>query len=296
MKKAIKKDSRPGVRRLRPLLERLRRTYHRGFLSSDPVEFVHMFSSPGDREVVGLIASLLAYGRVDGIKRAVGRVLELMDWKPYRFVRAFDPKRGASVFSGFVYRFNSGRDVACLIYIMKQMIEGSGSIGAFFMEGYSPRDRNIKGALSSFSKRALSLDRAGIYRGMGPEADKGLRFFFPDPASGSPCKRLNLYLRWMVRKDDGLDFGLWKGVAPSKLIIPLDTHIARISRNIGLTKRATADWKTAEEITGALKQLDPRDPLKYDFALTRLGILDRCPKRVELTKCRECMIKEVCIL
>ncbi len=282
------------VRHLKRRLERLRKTFHPGFVSSDPVEFVHMFTSPGDREVVGLIASSLAYGRVDGIKRAVRSVLDAMDWRPYTFVAAFDPRKQAGAFKGFVYRFNRAHDMVSLIYIMRQMIDGYGSIGGFFLQGYSPGERNIKGALSSFSRRALALAKSGLPADAGAYSGPG--FFFPDPLSGSPCKRLNLFLRWMVRRDDGLDFGLWKDVDPSKLVIPLDTHIARISKNIGLTERATADWKMAEEITDTLKLLDPEDPVKYDFSLARLGILDRCPRRLDAARCRECLIKDLCVL
>ncbi|MBE9531259.1 MAG: DUF2400 family protein, partial [Proteobacteria bacterium] len=116
------------------------------------------------------------------------------------------------------------------------------------------------------------------------------------PEKKSACKRLNLYLRWMVRRGDKLDFGLWRDITPAKLIIPLDTHIARISSNIGLTKRKSADWRMAEEITASLRELDPEDPTKYDFSLARLGILEKCTKNREPAKCEACLIKEICVL
>jgi uncharacterized protein (TIGR02757 family) len=175
------------------------------------------------------------------------------------------------------------------------MIEESGSIGDFFLKGYSSGQRNVKEALSAFSRSVLSLDSSAVYGGKTLAPKAGVRFFFPDPADGSPCKRLNLYLRWMVRSDR-LDFGQWDGVDPAKLVIPLDTHIARISKNIGLTRRASPDWKMAEEITEALKALDPADPVKYDFALCRLGILDKCPKIADAAKCESCLIKQICVL
>lgn len=277
-------------------LDELYRTFDIEFLSSDPLEFVHRFTTARDREIVGLVASSLAYGRVEGIKKSVEKVLSVMDGAPYRFTAGFDPRRDSGLFSGFVHRFNDGLDISCLIYFARQMIEDSGGIGRFFMKGYSGGDDNVKEALTAFSSNVLALDSSPVYGGGGLAKDAGVRFFFPSPRDGSPCKRLNLYMRWMVRRGDALDFGLWKDVDPAKLIIPLDTHVARISRNIGLTAREIPDWKMAEEITAALKELDPEDPIKYDFALCRLGILDKCPKRAQKGRCESCMIRKICVL
>ncbi|MBI5874413.1 MAG: TIGR02757 family protein [Deltaproteobacteria bacterium] len=281
---------------LKTCLDKLYTAFDLKFLSPDPLEFVHQFKKPEDREVVGLIASSLAYGRVDKILASIRNLLDKMDNKPYRFVIEFNPKTDAKIFDGFVHRFNIGKDIACLVYFAKQMLEDSGSVGEFFLKGYNLADKNIKNALVSFSERALSLDSSPVYGRQGLAKNAGVRFFFPSPKDGSPCKRLNLYLRWMVRNGDDLDFGLWKDIPSDKLIIPLDTHIARISRNIGLTKRKSPDWKMAEEITDNLKMLDPKDPVKYDFALCRLGILEHCPKKKDLRKCEKCLIKKVCIL
>ena len=283
-------------RKLKAQLERLYRTFDLAFLASDPLEFVHRYSAPEDREIAGLIASSLAYGKVAGIKRSVARVLGAMGPSPYRFTKRFDPRRHREAFKGFVHRFNNGDDMACLLWFARQMIEEKGSIGGFFEKGYSKKDVNIKRALSAFSEGALSLDSSAIYgrKALAPKA--GVRFFFPNPRDGSPCKRLNLYLRWMVRRGDRLDFGIWKGVDPAGLVIPLDTHVARISRNIGLSKRTSPDWRMAEEVTEALKRLDPKDPIKYDFAICRLGILDRCPKKSDRSKCSSCLIAGICVL
>jgi uncharacterized protein (TIGR02757 family) len=283
--------------RLKELLERLYETFDKRFLSSDPLEFVHRVKTGRDRELTGLIASSLAYGQVRQIKRSIESVLDVMGWEPYRFTRDFRPSRDKRLFRHITHRFNDGRDISCLIYYARQIIEGYGSIERFFLEGYRPEEKNIKSALASFSERVLTtLDTGRIYGTKGLPARAGVRFFFPSPALGSACKRLNLYLRWMVRRDDGLDLGLWKRVDPSKLVIPLDTHIARISKNIGLTARATPDWKMAEEITESLKELGPQDPVKYDFALARLGILEECPKTLDPVKCARCMIRRTCVL
>ncbi|MBI2412572.1 MAG: TIGR02757 family protein [Deltaproteobacteria bacterium] len=281
---------------LKTQLNRLYRTFDLEFLSTDPLEFVHRYKTPEDREIVGLVSSSLAYGKVATIKKSIARVMETTGPHPARFVKRLYVDKTLRDLSGFKHRFNDGKDIVALLYIAKQMIEEAGSIGAFFMKGYSPDHRNIKEALSVFSESALGLDTSPIYGKKTLPKNAGVRFFFPNPLDGSPCKRLNLYLRWMVRRGDSLDFGQWKGVDPAKLVIPLDTHIARISKNIGLTKRASADWKMAEEITASLAALDPKDPVKYDFALCRLGILDKCPARADRDKCEACLIRELCVL
>lgn len=280
-------------KKLKARLDALYDTFDLAFLATDPLEFVHKYESKEDREIVGLVSASLAYGRVDTIKKSIAKVMEAAGPRPYKFTRRFDPVKGKALFDGFVHRFNDGDDMACLFWYARQMIEDSGSIGEFFQKGYSSAHRNVKEALTAFSNGVLSLDSSVIFGKKGPS--KGVRFFFPSPVDGSPCKRLNLYLRWMVRSDK-LDFGQWKGVDPAKLVIPLDTHIARISRNIGLTERSSASWKMAEEITEALKALDAADPVKYDFALCRLGILDRCPRNADAEKCERCLIRELCVL
>ncbi len=277
-------------------LDALYETFDLNYLSPDPLEFLHKFKRPEDIEITGLLASSLAYGRVAGIRKSITRILDLIEWHPYDFTISFDPLRDKALFDGFRHRFNTGDDVAALFLIAGKMIEDSGSIGAFFLKGYHKDDETIRLPLASFCERALALNLSSIY-GDGPLPKKaGIRYFFPSPASGSACKRLNLYLRWMIRRGDTLDFGLWKGVDPAKLIIPLDTHIARLSRNIGLTTRRSPDWKMAEEITAELHALSPSDPVKYDFALCRLGILEKCTTSYDVKKCEACLIKEICVL
>ncbi len=263
-------------------------------ISPDPLEFLHKFKDPGDREVVGLIASSLAYGQVGRILFSINRVMELMEWRPYDFTVSFEPERDKRLFNGFKHRFNDGNDLACLIYFAKQMIRDYGSIKGFFLKGYHPEDENIGRALSNFSEAALGLESEPVYHRGVPPKETGVRFFFPSPRGGSPCKRLNLYLRWMVRSGDGIDFGLWREISPAQLIIPLDTHIARISSYIGLTTRSTPGWRMAEEITENLKTLDPADPVRYDFALCRLGILEYCTRKRNPVNCGHCPIKEIC--
>jgi uncharacterized protein (TIGR02757 family) len=284
-----------NLKKLKSHLDRLYSTFDESYLSSDPLVFVHDYKKPVDQEIVGLLASSLAYGRVDTIKKSITKILALMGPSPSEFVMSLDPKKEQKRFASFKHRFNDGRDVLCLLYIMRQMIERGGSIGGFFMVGYNKSDENIKTALTSFTSRALALDSAGLYRTKKIPAKASVRFFFPSPESGSACKRLNLYLRWMIRRGDKVDLGLWKDASPSKLIIPLDTHIARISQLIGLTFKKNPGWAMAEEVTNALKELDPTDPVKYDFAICRLGILEECTTKKDPAKCRRCRIKGICI-
>lgn len=266
------------------------------FISPDPIEAVHKFNSPKDQEIAGLISASLAYGRVDLIIRAIDQILFLMDYKPYSFVKNFDPKKDSKKFKDFVYRFNRGEDIACLIYFIKQVIDSYGSLFDFFKKGYREKDKNIAPALSRFVKGLLELDSSPFYNGCGLPKDAGVRFLLPSPEGGGACKRTNLFLRWMVRRGDTIDFGIWSDILPSKLIMPLDTHIARISRYLSLTGLKTQSWRMAEEITASLKELDPDDPVKYDFPLSRLGIMDYCPRKRDRNKCKKCDLRAVCKL
>ena len=224
-----------------------------------------------DREVVGLLASALAYGNVVQIKRSIAAALEVLAPRPAEAIRRLDPRAAARRLSSFRHRFNDGRDVACLFFFMRQMLESHGSIEAFFTEGRPSGAADVGPALASFTARALSLDCGGLYPGRGTPPDAGVRFFFPSPEDGSACKRLNLFLRWMVRTD-GVDLGVWKTVDAATLVIPLDAHVFTIARRTGLTRYRSPGWPMAVDITRRLRRLDPADPVKYDFALHRMGL------------------------
>ena len=256
---------------LRARLERLYARYDHRFVDPDPLEFVRRQGTPADREVAGLIASSLAYGNVKQIKRSIARVLDALGGAPAAAVDRLDPKEAARRLASFKHRFNDGRDVACLLFFIRQMRERHGSIEGFFREGHAAGEPDVGPALVSFTARALALGHGGLYgRGRLP-ADAGVRFFLPSPASGSACKRLNLYLRWMVRRE-GVDLGVWRGVDPSALVIPLDAHIYAIARRVRLTRYRSPGWAMAVDITRRLRRLDPKDPVKYDFAFHRMGL------------------------
>ncbi len=259
---------------LKEILDNLYRTYDFSErLLHDPVKFPHRYKDKRDIEVAAFIASALAYGRVTLFAPVIDRILAPMGKTPAVFIANFDPKKDAHRFDGIRYRFNSTEDIVCLIYALSAMLVKYGSVEKAFLESYD--GQAVSTAMSGMVSYALSLNKTPVYgQDINPS---GFKQFFPSPEKGSSCKRMNLFLRWMVRSGD-IDFGLWKGIFKNRLVIPLDTHIARISQCLGLTGRRSRDWKMAEEITESLRVLDPEDPLKYDFALCHQGIMGLCRK------------------
>lgn len=249
-------------------------------LSHDPIQFPHRYSDSRDVEVVAFISSSLAYGKVDLFMPVIDSILKRMGKYPYEFIVSFDLKK-RGVFNGIGYRFSSSDDILCLMYILRGVLRRYGSLENLFKLYHKEDEPNIFTGLQGMIERMLSIDTSPVYgSNLRPQ---GLMHFFPSPQKGSACKRMNLFLRWVVRDRD-IDLGIWKGIPKDKLIIPLDTHIARISRCIGLTNRRSKDWKTAVEITESLKRFDPEDPLKYDFALCHHGISGACDDG----NCRDC--------
>ena len=259
---------------LRRRLDELYLHYDHRFVDPDPLQLVRAQDADEDREVVGLIASALAYGNVVQIKRSIVTVLAALGERPARALRGLDPRAAAKRLKGFRHRFNDGRDVACLLFFIRQMLEQDGSVEAFFARGLETGAPDVGPALASFSERALALDHGGLYGWRALPAAAGVRFFFPSPADGSACKRLNLYLRWMARHD-GVDLGIWRAVDPAGLVIPLDAHIYTIARRVRLTRYRSPGWPMAMDITRRLRRLDPADPVKYDFAFHRMGLFKK---------------------
>ncbi len=255
-------------------LEDLCRRYDRRFLDSDPVGIVRRYDDPEDREIVGLIGAGLAYGRVASIRGSLENVLKRLGPRPSRFVDTFDPVRDAARFDGFVHRFTRGRDIALLLHLVRQVRERAGSLESFFLEGdLDETVPTLGAALDSFGARLFALDaRPFVHDGIVPRRD-GARWLLPLPAGGSACKRSCLFLRWMVRPDDGVDCGVWSRVSPSRLVLPLDTHLLRVVRALSFTRLKSPGWPMALEATAHLRALDPADPVRFDFALSRLGIL-----------------------
>jgi len=240
--------------------------------ATDPIQIVRRFTDPADREVVGFCAAALAFGRVASVLQSIERLMAVMGPSPAEFVRRFDAKRDGRALKPIVHRWTKGDDLTALVLILQKMLM-RGSIEAFFLEGYDPGAADLSGALESFSTRALATDLRPAYGNRKPRP--GVAYFFSRPSCGGACKRLNLFLRWMVRHD-AVDFGLWTHVPEAKLIVPLDTHVIRVGRCLGLTRYTSPGWKMAADITASLRELDPLDPVKYDFSLCHLGMADQC--------------------
>jgi uncharacterized protein (TIGR02757 family) len=264
--------------RLDALVESHDRAAHR---ANDPVSFVHRFEDPADREVVGLIAASVAFGNVVAIRASVARALAMLGASPAEIIAREDRRALERRLSTFVHRVYRGRHLAAMLANAARVRREEGSLGASFA-----RRLAAHGEL-----REALAELADELRGGDPE--RGLSHLVPDPRAGSACKRLLLYLRWMCRPADGVDLGLWS-VPASALVIPLDTHVHRIGRNLRLTERKDASWRTAEEITEALRAFDPDDPVKYDFALCHLGVSKECPSQRDEAKCARCVLRPVC--
>ncbi len=245
---------------LAPALERLYHHYNSfEHIHPDPLECVYLYDSKTDREIIGLIASALAYGRVRQILGSVGSVLDIMGPSPSTFLQKHSPADLREAFVSFKHRFTTGEMLSSLLCGLSKLLDTYGSLERCFLSGFSPKDRNVLPGLGAFVRKVEFA------------CGKGLPAFLPSPEGGSGCKRLNLFLRWMVRSDN-VDPGTWQSVPASHLIVPLDTHMHRIAATLGLTCRKQPDIRCAMEITDAFAAIRPDDPVRYDFALTRFGI------------------------
>ncbi|MBJ6726977.1 TIGR02757 family protein [Geomesophilobacter sediminis] len=278
---------------LKTTLDKVYRDRSAEHLANDPLSFCHRFQAPEDQEVAGLIASCFAYGNVKIIKRNLQDIFSEMGSSPRHYVERFDPAKGKRTFSGFKHRFNDGRDLCGLLLAAQIMVREAGTIQGWLLRFHDEAQEDVTETLSGFSASMKELDLGAVFGRGGVPADSYFPFFFPSPASGSACKRLCMYLRWMVRPADGIDLGIWTGIAPSRLVIPVDAHIQRICTFLGLTTRKQADWRMAREITTRLRELDPEDPVKYDFPICHLGISEGCDGKNRAT-CRNCAITGLC--
>ena len=259
---------------LGPRLEQLYEAYNREDAAADPIQIVRRYKNPADQEVVGFCAAALAFGRVNSVLNTVEALTRILGPEPAQYVRRFDPKAPHPELRAMVHRWTRGRDIVALLWVLRQMIDRSGSIEGFFLEGYDPGATDLGDALDSFSRRAMALDLKAVY-GRRVPARTGVCYFFTRPSAGSGCKRLNLFLRWMVRRDE-VDLGAWASIPPSKLIVPLDTHVIRLGRCLRLTRYSSPGWRMAVEITASLRAIDPVDPVRFDFSICHVGMMNAC--------------------
>ncbi len=278
------------ARRLKPLLDAF--TEARPWaqrLAADPVEFPHRYEDPRDVEVAGLLAASLAYGRADLFKPKVAWILDGLGAHPARAVADLTVARARALLRGFVYRFNLPADLAVLLLGMGRTLARHGSLEEAFLRGPV---HDWQAALAAFARGVrAAAPEAEILRKLGPT--RGLHHLLPSAEAGA-AKRLNLYLRWMVRGPDGIDLGAWGRLSPSQLVMPVDTHVMRIAGWLGLTSRRTISWQTAEEITASLRRLDADDPVRYDFALCHYGMSGACPAVPSRPNCARCPLRSAC--
>ena len=298
------------MEKLARALDRVRESCDVGArLAVDPVGFVRRYDDPLDRELVGLVAACVAFGNVKTIRRKLEEIFRRVGDPPH--VRAEDAEATKRALRGFRHRVFVGDDVARLLIGARAVQKKYASLGtrmSVLFEGLRPSSSPLSG-------RRLRSSRFGMGGSAPPMPPQeflrealatlcdeirdagGVRskHLLADPRAGSSVKRLVLWVKWMTRPDDGIDLGLWKGIPTSALVIPVDVHIHKLSRNLGLTARKGASWKTAAEITAALARLDREDPTKYDFSLCHMGMLQRCPSRRDAKRCDGCPVKPVCI-
>jgi uncharacterized protein (TIGR02757 family) len=233
------------------------------FIEHDPISVPHRFSALQDREITGFWAATLAWGQRKTIIQSANRLVELMDGAPYDFILNHKEKDRAR-FLSFKHRTFQATDTLWFLEFFQQYYQAHLSLEDAFARHLSPTDTHTEKALSGFHN--LFFD--------SPYAPERTRKHVATPARGSTCKRLNMFLRWMVRRDQrGVDFGIWQRIQPHQLLIPLDVHVERVARRLGLIERQQSDWKTVLELTERLREFNPTDPVRYDFALFGLGVM-----------------------
>ncbi len=259
-------------------------------VARDPVGIVRRFRLPAEQEVVGLLASTFAFGNVTTILQKVEDALSRVGAPLLARIDALGLPGLVAALEGFRHRLFVGDDVARLLYGARRVQREAGSLGAAFAAelAASGAEPDLQRALAGFVTRIR--EAGGLVTG---GKRRGPAHMLPDVLRGSGAKRLLLYLRWMVRAEDGVDLGLWP-VPPSALVIPVDTHIQKLAQNLGLTRRTDTSWKTASEITARLRRFDPSDPVKYDFSLCHLGMVQQCPSRRDEAACEGCGVRPIC--
>ena len=248
-----------GVKEL--LDEKFDQYNSKGFIENDPVQIPHLFSRKEDMEIAGFLAATIAWGNRKSIITNATKLMALMDNEPFEFVTQHTA-RDLKKFDEFVHRTFNGIDCTFFIRSLKNIYIKHQGLELAFSKGIKPGDVDVKNAIIHFRDQFLKAAH-----------QKRSEKHISNPDKNSSAKRLCMYLRWMVRKDNkGVDFGIWKSISPSLLCLPLDVHTGNVSRKLGLLMRKQDDWKAVEEITNVLRKFDPKDPVKYDFALFGLGV------------------------
>jgi uncharacterized protein (TIGR02757 family) len=235
-----------------------------GFIENDPISIPHLFTKKQDIEISGFFAAMLAWGQRVTILNNCNRLMTMMDHSPWEFVKHHSDK-DLKKLAGFVHRTFNDTDLLYFISFFREFYSKHDSLEYAFLSPTGGSDQTMEQGLNNFREVFFSLEDAPLRS----------RKHVSSPAQKSACKRLNMYLRWMVRNDKtGVDFGIWKKLRPSQLLCPLDLHVSRTARNLGLISRKQDDWQTVLELTSRLREFDAKDPVKYDFALYGLGVIE----------------------
>lgn len=285
----------PRQRAVKVALERVRaRCDVTARREADPVSFVHRYDDRDDKEIVALVAASIAFGNVTTIRAKLAELLNRVGPSPSR--AADDAAAVRASLRTWKHRVFRGEDLACLLVGARLVQRRHGSLGALFARELRAAGE-LREALARWCDAIREAGGLGARPGEGKKQRRGPAHLLPDVRGGSGAKRLLLFLRWMVRPDDGVDLGLWRGegIDASKLLVPVDVHVHKLSRNLGLTQRASASWATTVDITRSLAAFDAADPVKYDFSLCHLGMLQRCPSRRDRARCQGCPVKPVCV-
>lgn len=249
---------------LKELLETKTRQYNNlQFIATDPISIPHLFTKKEDIEISAFLAAAIAWGQRPTIIKNGHQLVEWMDLAPHDFIINFN-ENDLKPFKKFVHRTFNGEDCEFFLWSLKNIYQSYKTLENAFTSGFSIDEPNVKQGIILFRRRFFEIEHPS-------RSQKHIA----DPDRGSAAKRLNMFLRWMVRQDNtGVDFGIWTKILPSHLICPLDVHVANVARKLGLLSRKMNDWQAAEELTAVLKTFDKSDPVKYDFALFGLGIFE----------------------
>lgn len=266
-------DARRTGRGMKDALDRLYASFNRPDSALDPIQIVRRYDRVDDREIIAFLAAGLAFGRVRSVMASIEAVAGVLGPAPGAFVRRFDPDRDGAAIRPLVHRWTRGDDLVGLLWILGRLLERDGSLERSLARGLDPSAPDVQAALEDLSARARAVDLRPVY-GRRPRRP-GAHYFFSRPSTGSACKRLNLFLRWMVRRDE-VDPGGWTAIPARQLVVPLDTHTIRAGKCLRLTTRKSPGWLMAADITQALRAFDPDDPVRYDFALCHLSMMGAC--------------------
>jgi len=254
-----------NIHELKLLLDERHAQYNQpDFIEEDPIQIPHQFEEKADIEIAGFLTALIAWGKRSMIIKNANQLMDLMDRQPYQFVINANEKDWDRL-ANFKHRTFQPIDCITLIKSLKNVYTKHGGLEQIFSAGIAPTDIDVYHGLIHARNILTSI----------PDFPKRTHKHLANPAKGSAAKRINMFLRWMVRKDTrGVDFGIWKSISMSQLICPLDVHTGNVGRKLGILKRKQDNWKAASELTAFLRQLCPNDPVKYDFSLFGLGIYE----------------------